>query len=149
MKYTALTLLTLVLSGLLSSHAQPLPPNQEPVNRSLHPAPNPVPHGAPLKLADSPLAFEPNVGQFDGDLEFLARGNGASILLAHGRAEFALENNSSNDGSPGAEILWLKPGRANETDGQAENPLPAHANYFQGNQARLWRRDVATCSKVR
>ena len=88
-----------------------------------------------------PLSFEPNRGQADGQVEFVAHGAGYSLFLSRGEAVMAFK-----DAAP----VRM---RAVGANGSAPvEPLGAQAsksNYFIGNRPEKWHTNVANYAKVR
>jgi len=75
-------------------------------------------------LAKLPLAFEPNVGQTDGQVKYVARGNGYTVFLTEQEAVLSLKKHGttdesvvglkfSNNASPKTEAMEREPGISN------------------------------------
>jgi len=97
-----------------------------------------------------PLAFEPNHGQTDRRVRFLARGGGYSIFLT-GR-EIVLRFHSPATGTTGGRnaVLRMRLPRTNPTAAiEGLDVLPGRSNYFLGDDPRRWRTDVPNYGKVR
>jgi hypothetical protein len=98
-----------------------------------------------------PLSFEPNKGQTDGAIKFLARGSGYALFLTSNEAVLRYqsertEKHELNDPS----VLRMK------LEGANSNPqitsmeeLLGKSNYFIGNDRRQWRTNVPTYAKVK
>ncbi|MHB8540583.1 MAG: choice-of-anchor D domain-containing protein [Candidatus Acidiferrales bacterium] len=103
-------------------------------------------------LASLPWAFEPNVGQTDTKVNFLARANGATVFLTRRGVVLSwTPKNARTDraGKTPPDILRLKfvgAGRAVRVAGQSI--LRARINYFLGRDPRKWLRDVPEYSSV-
>ena len=104
-----------------------------------------------------PMSFEKNFGQGGAGADFVARGSGYSVFLAPGEAVLALKKQKPLDrpsnGFAGNKeraatirmtLVGSGPARA-----AAEDQLPGKVNYFLGNDATKWRRDLPTFAKVR
>jgi uncharacterized protein (TIGR03437 family) len=91
-----------------------------------------------------PLAFEPNEGQAETGVKFLARGPGYSLSLAEDQAVLALHSAS------GRHLLGLKLVGANTAAKlTGEEKLPGKSNYFIGNDPSKWRTNLPNYAKVR
>jgi hypothetical protein len=123
--------------------------------RVLRPATPPV-RTAPAKLHRAPLAFEPNVGQADASVKFLAHTGGTTLTLTPTEAALSL---------PGATSIARPAGRLTERAPSdvlglafiGSNPsaavvgtdrLPGVSNYFIGNDPSAWRTGVAQFGRV-
>ncbi|MDH4309384.1 MAG: SBBP repeat-containing protein, partial [Acidimicrobiia bacterium] len=93
--------------------------------------------------ADVDLIFEPNLGQFDPEVDFIARGGGFSAFLSDGDAVLALGNGNSRF------AIRMRLIGANEVSLPVPQlPLPGVTNYFIGNDPREWQTKVPTYSAV-
>jgi hypothetical protein len=114
-----------------------------------------------------PLSFEPNVGQTDARVRFLARGAGYTIFLTEDAAVLALAGGGRADAAPGPgeqsktrdaraeaglrrealrmRLLGARAGASLEGD----RALPGRSNYLSGSDPAGWRRDVPTYAAVR
>lgn len=93
-----------------------------------------------------PLAFEPNLGQSERPVEFLARGPGYGVFLTGGHAVIALQ------GTPSARrnTLTLRfVGADSQAVAAGEDPAAGVANYFVGNDPARWVTDIPTYRRVR
>jgi Beta-propeller repeat len=103
-----------------------------------------------------PLSFEPNRGQTDARVKFLARGRGYRLFLTHREAVLDLHVSSQTTGARTAQ------GKARGTVLRmglvGANPRPTvlgtgrllgRVNYLLGADARRWRVGIPTFSKVR
>jgi uncharacterized repeat protein (TIGR01451 family) len=106
------------------------------------------PRAAFVKL---PIMFEPNRGQSNPNVKFLARGAGYSLSLDADGAVLASQpaHNSSHPDS-GAELLRMKLAGANRSAFvSGEEQLPGKSNYFIGSDPARWRRDIPQFARVR
>ena len=109
-----------------------------------------------------PLEFEPNRGQADRQVRFLARGDGYGLYLTRSQAVLALRRPGSAAPADGAHsgrrrgekdawsVLRMELLGANEearTSGL--EPLPGTSNYFRGNDPKKWLTDVPNYGRVR
>ncbi len=99
-----------------------------------------------------PMRFEPNLGQFDEPVRFLARSRGATLFLtddgatlrlrapAHGTPPRAAERRVDPPALPPPDaVLGLKVAGARPTEPRAEGRLATVTNYFLGNDPARWR----------
>jgi hypothetical protein len=109
--------------------------------------------------APSGARFEPNLGQFDASVRYLARvGNGSLFVTSHGavlslpgvagdpvaEASGQLRRDTA---TPPAVIRFAPEGVAAEF--REEGRLPGHSNYFLGNDQSRWRTEVPASAAVR
>ncbi len=95
---------------------------------------------SPLTNLSRPLSFEPNRGQADQQVEFLAHGLNYKLFVSQGEAVIIA----------GHEVVRMQPVAANRaTRGELIDPLPGISNYFIGNDPAKWRTNVPTYSRVR
>ncbi len=110
---------------------------------------------AQVKIAESygkiPLHFEPNQGQTDDRVKFLARGPGYTVFLTPEQAVISLVNRKQAGGeTPEQSVVSMKIEGANpEARIEGLEPLPGKSNYFIGTDMSKWRTDVANYAKVR
>lgn len=131
---------------------------------------------APTSYGKLPLSFEPNHGQTDAQVKFLARGAGYTLFLTPTEAVFSLQQNraahavrspeNANDNGF-QDLADAVLGRAPEpTQSKTSvlrvqllnadqssmmtglNELPGRTNYFRGNDPSKWTTDLATFAKV-
>lgn len=108
-------------------------------------------------LAALPLRFEPNQGQTDDKVKFLARGQGYSLFLTQAEAVLSLRHSQPIPEIP-ADSTSEKPTSAVVrmsligTDPSAlvigTKKLDGKVNYFLGNDPSCWRRDIPTFAKI-
>jgi len=92
-----------------------------------------------------PLSFEPNQGQTDPRVKFLARGGGYGLYLTGSEAVLALRSAGKQNS-----IIRMSLGHSNGgpvVDAQEE--LPGKSNYFIGDDPAKWHRDIPQFSRVR
>ena len=103
-------------------------------------------------LASLPWTFEPNVGQTDAKVKFLARATGATVFLTRRGVTLCwtsknVRTDRAGKAPPG--ILRLKFVGASRTVRVAgQSMLRAKINYFLGRDPRKWLRDVPEYSSV-
>jgi len=93
-----------------------------------------------------PINFEPNAGQTDERVKYLARGQGYSLFLTEREAVLALRKDKKDEFS----VLKMQLDGAN-TAPQIEglNAVESRTNYFIGSDSSKWRADVANFSRVK
>lgn len=115
--------------------------------------PAPVsPHTAVVNAyGGTPLSFEPNQGQADQAVKFLARGDGYTTFLQPNTATLLLSRlergedgakASTRNGKAGAEsneVLRMRLiGGAKDAPMRGERPLPGYVNYLSGTERSRW-----------
>ena len=92
-------------------------------------------------LANLPLVFEPNRGQADPQVSFLARGGGYTLFLTRREAIVALS---------GSAPIRIRPSCAQEPEAiDGLEPTGGISNYFIGNDPAKWRTNVPNYAKVK
>lgn len=118
-------------------------------------APSPVRLGFGANL---PLAFEPNKGQTDLQVRYLARGPGYSLYLTSRETVLVLQQpgepanlaGSQRSAAPRQQVLRLQWQGANaEPAFMAESPLPGISNYFSGSNPVNWHTHIPNFASVR
>jgi hypothetical protein len=102
-------------------------------------------------IGRAPLAFEPNRGQADSAVEYLARGAGYSLFLTRDAALLVLRpSRVLNPRAPAAALLRMQLVGANQhAPVAASDVLPGRVNYFLGNDPAKWRTNLPTYAQVR
>jgi Beta-propeller repeat len=105
-----------------------------------------------------PLSFEPNQGQSDSRVKFLAHGNGYGLYLTSSEAVLALPPRSqvrsqvsSKDSSKDQSrpFIEMQFGGANRSAPLAGTSLlPGKSSYFIGNDRSRWHRNIPQFSRV-
>jgi uncharacterized repeat protein (TIGR01451 family) len=99
-------------------------------------------------LSQLPLRFEVNVGQSDPSVKFSAHGNGYSLFLTSDGAAMTLRSQSS--GARRTEFVRMKLAGVNENAAvSGAEVLPGKSNYFIGNDASRWHRNVPQFARVK
>lgn len=114
--------------------------------------------GAPKLVAGYgklPLAFEPNLGQTDPQVQWLARGPEYTLFLAGHDAVLRLNaitparKAGEQPKISGSAVRMSLVGAKTADRGSGEEPLPGKANYFTGKDPAKWQRNVPMYGKVR
>lgn len=95
-----------------------------------------------------PLFFEPNQGQSDARVRFLARGNGYGLFLTGDEAVLALRTGRSRDAGTTVVRMALAESNPNAAV-TGTDPLPGKSHYFIGNNPAKWHRNVPQFARVR
>jgi hypothetical protein len=97
-----------------------------------------------LAMAQLPLRFEPNQGQTDSQVKFMARGAGYGLFLTSDQAILALHSSKK------ASFVHLQLAGAGKAASIAgTDKLPGKSNYFIGNDPAKWQHDIPQFSRVR
>lgn len=112
--------------------------------------------GAPQGVVSAyhrlPLIFEPNLGQSDPQVKFLARGSGYGLFLTVDKAVLTLRHSATGNrrSLPASSVvsMTLDGASANPTVSGADQ-LPGKSNYFIGNDPAKWHTDVPQFARVR
>jgi hypothetical protein len=105
-------------------------------------------------LSQLPMIFEPNQGQADSTVKFLAHGAGYSLFFDSTGAMLAMQtaHPASSEGGPGRSVESLRMTLAGVNVGEvitAGEPLPGKSNYFIGNDPQKWRTGIPQFAGVR
>ena len=92
-----------------------------------------------------PLAFEANLGQTDGEVDFVARGVGYGMFLTSGGAALNLTGREPGH-SKVVRLEFAGANRAVQVSGL--EPLPGRVNYLTGSDPGRWLTDIPTYAKV-
>ena len=99
-----------------------------------------------------PLIFEPNQGQSDPEVKFLAHGGGYGIFLTDKQAVLTLRHSAAGTqrSVPQASVvrMMLEGASANSVVSGSEE-LPGKSNYFIGNDPAKWHTDIPQFARVR
>jgi hypothetical protein len=99
-----------------------------------------------VRYGNLPLAFEPNQGQTDGRVSFLARGPGYALFLTRQEAVLELEPPAHQPATVVRMKLLGSNPYASSLSGLDE--LPGKVNYLIGKNAHEWRTNIPTYAKV-
>jgi hypothetical protein len=93
-----------------------------------------------------PINFEPNVGQTDERVKFVARGQGYSLFLTDGEAVLALKKARTEEHA----VVRMRMDGANPSPKiEGAGASGSKTNYFIGSNPENWRTNVANYSKVK
>ena len=110
--------------------------------------------GVAAQYAALPMRFEPNVGQTDSSVQFLARGKGFTMFLTPSESVIVLAQQQAKARDTGllqnAEVVRMRfDGAAAKPRMVGLQPLPGITNYFLGNDPNQWHTDIVSFAKVR
>lgn len=96
-----------------------------------------------------PLFFEPNQGQTDPQVKFLARGAGYSLFLTANEAVLEMQPSAvSRQRSTGNVIRMRLEGANSPARVSGVEPLRGKSNYFIGNDPAKWHRNIPQFARV-
>ena len=103
-------------------------------------------------LGHLPMVFEPNLGQTDSQVKFLAHGSGYGLFLTAQEAVLTLQHPATDHKRVSNEVSVLRMALA----GANSNPsltgadsLPGKSNYIIGNNPARWHRNIPQFARVR
>jgi Domain of unknown function DUF11/Beta-propeller repeat len=98
-----------------------------------------------------PMTFEPNQGQTDASVRFLARGGGYSLYLTADEAILALQHSGSDTrtGTVRTSAVSMKLVGAISAEPAGDVLLPGKSNYLIGNDPAKWHRGIPQFARVR
>ena len=97
-----------------------------------------------------PLMFEPNQGQTDARVHYIARGGGYGLFLTDREAVLSLQAKAAGKGASKPSVVRMKLAGANEHPRvEGADPLPGKSNYFIGSDPSQWHRNVPQYARVR
>ena len=98
-----------------------------------------------VDLGQLPLGFEPNQGQTDAQVKFLARGAGYGVFLTADQAILTLRSHARSSAVVHMQLVGANPAPAATGTSQ----LPGRSNYFIGNDRAKWHSGVPQFARVR
>ncbi|HXJ96265.1 MAG TPA: SBBP repeat-containing protein [Terriglobia bacterium] len=104
-----------------------------------------------VRYGSLPLCFEPNQGQTDPEVRFLAHGPKYTLFLTSDEVSLALPlATAKGQDSAIDSVLRIKlvGGKSNATL-MGMDELPGKSNYFIGNDPQKWRTNIPNFAKVR
>lgn len=111
----------------------------------------PKPRGILANDFQAPISFEPNQGQTDDRVKFMARGSGYNLFLTPSNALFFLRQaGSSNDLVPtDPDVLTMSVVGANPAPKiTGRDELPGKSSYFLGGSPKQWHTNIPNFGKV-
>ena len=96
-----------------------------------------------------PLFFEPNQGQTDSRVKFLAHGSGYGLFLTADEAVLDLRRPATKDQASAASVIRMRLDGANTAAAiRGDQRLPGTSSYFIGNDRSKWRRSIPQFAHV-
>jgi hypothetical protein len=140
---TVLLGLSSVRHGQRAASALPASPISTFSRASLAPASLRAKPEANSILGQLPLIFEPNLGQADSPVKFLARSAGYSLFLEPTSAVIALRSAPSSKAANSEKFVRMNLVGANPVAAtRGTEPLPGKSNYLIGNDPKHWHRGI-------
>ena len=102
-------------------------------------------------FAQLPLSFEPNQGQTDPQVKFLARGGGYGLFLTSSEAVLSLQARpAGRERSGKTSVVRMQLSGADQSASvTAADPLPGKSSYFIGNDPAKWHSGIPQFARVR
>ena len=95
-----------------------------------------------------PLIFEPNQGQTDPQVRFLAHGAGYGLFFTADQTVLTLQDRGASSKRPAVLRMQLI-GAGSGHLPLGTSRLPGHSNYFIGNDPSRWHRDIPQFARLR
>jgi len=111
----------------------------------------PKPHGILANDFQAPISFEPNQGQTDDRVKFMARGSGYNLFLTPANALFSLRQpGSRNDLVPAdSDVFTMNVVGANPAPKiTGRDELASKSSYFLGGDPKKWHTNIPNFGKV-
>ncbi len=98
-----------------------------------------------------PLIFEPNQGQSDPEVKFLAHGSGYGLFLTADKAVLTLRHsNGARRSLPQSSVVRMTlEGASANAAVNGTDQLPGKSNYLIGNDPAKWHTDIPQFARVR
>src|SRR5258708_9063591 len=106
-----------------------------------------IPSDVRAALAHLPRSFEPNQGQADSRIKFLARGDGYGVYFTPSETVLAFPHRTQQGASQVAVQMRLS-GANQNSDISALHQLPGHSNYLIGKDPSGWHRNIPQFARV-
>jgi hypothetical protein len=100
-------------------------------------------------LLNLPLRFEPNRGQMDERVRFLARGPGYGLYLTAGGATLSLQRKDAVGDAASTVVSVRLAGGRRDVEPVASDVQPGVTNYFIGHDPARWRTHLEGYGRVR
>ena len=100
-----------------------------------------------MSLTQTPLSFEPNIGQSDAKAWFTARGAGYTVDLGNSGAVLRFGASKTGDKSTPIAMEMVDANPAPKAEGEGE--LPGKDSYFPTSDRKTWFSNIPTYSRVK
>ncbi len=158
-KFVVLTAaVILTLTAIYSFYSIKDPANDLTGNRAQPASENAVVNNVPVQteaeakrqIAENygrlPINFEPNAGQTDEEVKFLARGQGYSLFLTETEAVLALRKDKKDEHA----VVRMRVEGANAAPKiSGLNETASKTNYFIGSDPEKWQTEISNYSRVK
>jgi uncharacterized repeat protein (TIGR01451 family) len=101
--------------------------------------------GVQVDFGKLPLSFEPNQGQTDPQVKFLARGAGYGVFLTSDQAVLTLRSSARSSSVVRMQLAGANP----DATVAGTSQLPGKSNYFIGSDPAKWHSGVPQFARVR
>src|SRR5579864_7846171 len=105
-----------------------------------------------LSYASIPMIFEPNHGQTDSQVRFMARGHGYGLFLTDEDAVLVLRRAGAKEHALDVQTSVIRMGLSGataHTKVEGSGLLPGRSNYLIGKDSAKWNRNIPQYSRVR
>ena len=103
----------------------------------------------PHSSVSLPLYFEPNQGQTDPQVKFLARGTGYGLFLTANEAVLNLDRPVAKGQTAATSVIRMRLDHANSAANiEGADRLPGKSNYFIGNDPAKWHGNIPQFGRV-
>jgi len=102
------------------------------------------------KYGKLPISFEPNIGQTDKSVRFLARGAGYSLFLKNSEALLSLHKPIEGTKATSQSTIRMRMSGANQSPLlEGLDQTDGKTNYLTGNDPSQWHTDIPNYAQVR
>ena len=95
-----------------------------------------------------PLHFEPNQGQTDPAVKYLARGDGYTLFLTNAEAVLAFHQGERSDKRQGRVLRMRLVGAVTDAPIEGHAQLPGLSNYFVGKDPHAWQTAIPQYASI-
>jgi len=142
-----IVLTSLAVAGALALHLDTKAPRPTSATTPAAHSPSPTPETRQIRASfgQLPMVFEPNQGQTDAPVKFLARGSNYGLFLTSNEAVLALHKSPQQ-----VSVLRMALAGGNSNAELAgDRKLPGKSNYLIGNDPSKWHRNIPQYAEVR
>lgn len=101
-------------------------------------------------IINQSACFEPNVGQTDDAVKFIARCKNSSVFIVEGGLVLAMAHGSDHKSGDMTDTVKIEFTGANQSASyEGEHPLPGVINYLIGNDSSKWISEIRSYESVR
>jgi len=144
----AVALLATACLTIALAHRVQVPSASKDISAAAFSSDRPV--GLSQVLSQAPMVFEPNRGQTDNRVQFLARGHGYSIFLTSDEAVLEGQHFAADHRTLQTSVVRMSLAGSNPLAAvSGENRLPGNSSYIVGNRSADWHSGIEQFSRVR